>query len=73
MRSNISRWRRNNAKKIFGSDEPSCGRLTRKKFFFGDIDFSTSIHFISDIIPSQSGGVFDSARQVKSNHWALTP
>ena len=43
------------------------------KFFFGDIDFSTSIHFIFDIISSKSGGVFDSARQVKSDHWALAP
>ena len=41
------------------------------KFLFGDIDFSTSIHFISDIISSKSERVFDSARQVKSNHWAL--
>ena len=41
------------------------------KFLFGDIDFSTSIHFISDIISSKSGRVFDSAIQVKSNHWAL--
>ena len=24
-------------------------------------------------ISGKSGGVFDSARQVKSNHWALTP
>ena len=43
------------------------------KFFFGDIDFSTSIHLISDIISSKSAGVFDSARQVKSNYWTLAP
>ena len=64
--------------KIIGSREPStCRRLPRKKgpakFFFGDIDFNTSIHFISDIISSKSGGVFYSARQVKSNYWALAP
>ena len=57
MRINISMWR-NNAKKIIGSRElqlGTCGRLPRKKFFFGDIDFSTSIHFISDFISSKSG------------------
>ena len=39
MRINISMWR-NNAKKIIGSRElqlGTCGRLPRKKFFFGDI------------------------------------
>ena len=53
--------------KIIGSREP--GQYLREasekqgpcKVFSGDIDFSTSIHFISDIICSKSGGVFDSA------------
>ena len=30
-------------------------RFQRKKFFFGDIDFSTSIHFISDFYPVIQG------------------
>ena len=28
---------------------------SEKKFFFGDIDFSTSIHFISDFITGNQG------------------
>ena len=47
-------------------------RKKDRKVLFGDIDFSTSIHFISDIISSKSARAFDSARQVKSiGHWLL--
>ena len=46
---------------MIGSRKPwqvrQCGRLQRKKIFFGYIDFSTSIRFISDFIYSKSGEV----------------
>ena len=65
--------------KIIGSREsqlvPAGGFQEKRavKFFFGYIDFSTSIHFISDIASSESWGFFNSARQVKLiiGHWLL--
>ena len=56
----------------------TCGRRQRKKgceVLFGDTDFGNSIHFIFGMISIESERVFDSttARQVKSNHWALAP
>ena len=71
MQIDIFMWR-NNAKKSLVLTVGFREERARKVFLWS-INFSTSIHFISDIISSKSGGVFDSARQVKPNHWALAP
>ena len=75
MRINIFMWR-NNAKKIIGSCEPwlvptGGFRETRAllKFFFGNIDFSTFIPFISDIISGKSRYAFDSPTNLSTVYW----